>query len=138
MEPAPIHLPPGAARPYLGVLAAALLGMAGKYLLAVPLFIYFSAQILYPAPFALDLDVEGLTFRTVFKKHHYRWDEVGDFTVRSVRVLGITLGRTVAFRVRGRSTEQALPETYRLSPQELAALLNRYRAAVLPKDRLLN
>lgn len=128
---------PGAATPYLGLLAAGLLGMAGRYEFALLLVLVFGVRLAWPRAFALELDPLGFSYRAFLHRHRFAWRSVRGFRVRSVG-----LGRLVAYRAVVFETEDggvyALPEGFRLGPEQLAALLNEYRATALGIDPGVN
>ncbi len=134
--PAPATLYPNTFKNYLGLFAAALLGMAGKALLALPLALYFGARLLFPDHFALHLDEEGFSYRILIAERRYAWAEVERFYVRPVRLGPLVVARPVAFVHKGK--EEILPEGYRKKPEALAKALNAYRARVVGEAPLLN
>lgn len=136
MAPKKATLRPGQTGPYLGLFAAALLGMAGKGLLALPLALYFGARLLFPDYFALHLDETGFSYRVLLVERRYAWAEVDRFYVRPVRLGPLVVARPVAFVHRGK--EEILPEAYRKKPEALAKALNAYRARVVGEAPLLN
>ena len=136
MAPKEVTLRPGQTGPYLGLFAAALLGMAGKALFALPLALYFGARLIVPDHFALHLDEEGFSYRLLFAERRYAWAEVGRFYVRPVRLGPLVVARPVAFDHRGK--EEILPETYRKKPEALAKALNAYRTRAVGEAPLLN
>ena len=131
-----LTLPPGQAGPYLGLLAAGLLGMAGHVHLALPLVLVFGAKVAFPGHFALKLDPEGFSYRFLLYEHRYAWREVKGFRVRTFKLFGLPLAKAVVFET-ARGELRALPESFRTKPEALAAFLNRYRAAALA-ERPLN
>ncbi len=137
MELEEVTLPPGQAVPYLGLLAAGLFGMAGQYPPALLLLAVFGAKLALPGAYALTLDPLGFAYRPLLHRHRYAWREVRGFWVRPVRILGLTLARVVVFETE-RGELRALPESYRLGPDQLAAFLNRYRAAALAAQDSVN
>jgi len=121
---------PGAATPYLGLLAAGLLGMAGRYELAVVLALFFGVRLAWPRAFALELDPLGFAYRPFLYRHRFAWRQVKGFRVRRFGFLGVVFFRTVVFETEDGGV-YALPEGYRFGPERLAALLNEYRATAL-------
>jgi hypothetical protein len=84
---------PGAATPYLGLLAAGLLGMAGRYEFALLLVLFFGVRLAWPRAFALELDPLGFSYRAFLHRHRFSWRSVRGFRVRR-----FGLGRLVVFR----------------------------------------
>jgi len=125
-----VTLPPAQAGPYLGLLAAGLFGMAGQYPLALFLLAVFGSKVAFPGAFALELDPLGFSYRPLLHRHRYAWREVRGFRVRTFRLLGVTLAKAVVFETT-RGELRALPESFRMEPEALAAFLNRYRATAL-------
>ncbi len=130
MELEEVTLLPGQAGPYLGLLAAGLFGMAGQYPLALLLLGVFGAKVAFPGAFALELDPLGFSYRPLLHRRRHAWHEVKGFRVRTVRVLGVPLAKAVVFETT-RGELRALPESFRMEPEALAAFLNRYRATAL-------
>ncbi len=123
-------LPPGAATPYLGLLASGLLGMAGRYEFAVLLALFFGVRLAWPRAFALELDPLGFSYRPFLHRRRFAWRRVKGFRVRRFRLLGVVFFRSVVFETEDGGIH-ALPEGYRLGPERLAAFLNEYRATAL-------
>jgi hypothetical protein len=92
-----------------------------------------------PGSSYLRLDNEGFTTCSLFRSHTFRWSDVERFEVARISTnkmvvfnfsdtyLRQEVGRKIATAMAG--YEGALPESYGLSPEELAKLLNRHRLA---------
>ena len=99
-----------------------------------------SLVMLVPNGFFLRLDAEGFHTRTLFKSQSYRWSDVDGFGVEFIGLNKMVvfnlssgfdrhvLGRKVAAALSG--WEAALPDSYCMSPEVLAGLLNEYKKAV--------
>jgi hypothetical protein len=139
-----------ARRRHLGLLAASVLLVAvGGWLIRAGdafgwvCIVFFglgavaAAANLLPGRTGLHLDATGMELRSVFRSRLIRWDEVEAFFPAEVadRVLvcwdhapGYTAQpalRAISLHMVG--AEACLPDTYGLTPQALAALLNRWR-----------
>jgi hypothetical protein len=105
----------------------------GFFALGLPIF----AIQLHPKAAYLHIAPDGFTFCSLFRSHSIQWAHVQEFAV-----IQVGLNRMVAWnftaeypatgRARGFSKalcgyEAALPDTYRLKPQELADILNNLR-----------
>jgi hypothetical protein len=98
--------------------------------------------LLLPGSAYLKLDPAGFTICSLFRTHSIRWQEVDSFEVariasRKMVVFnfsnlhrGPEFARKLASKISG--YEGALPETYGLSAEELAAVMNRWRQAGAP------
>lgn len=100
---------------------------------------------LLPGSSYLRLDNEGFTTCSLFRTHTFRWFDVERFDVARISTNKMVVfdfsdtyrkqevGRRVATAVTGH--EGALPESYGMSQEELAKLLNDYRrSAYLGND----
>ena len=98
------------------------------------------AVSLLPEATTLRLDADGMETTTLFRKTHYRWRDVSDFRAASpLPLLWPTAYRYVCFNLStlsGPGTKLAvaftgrtsmLPDTYGLSAEALALLLNNWR-----------
>jgi hypothetical protein len=93
--------------------------------------------LLLPGSSYLKLDSAGFTFCSLFKPHTLRWNEVGPFGAATVglrTLVGFNFSpprqgqvgmRNLAIAVAG--YEAALPDTYGMKPETLAALMNEWR-----------
>ena len=104
-------------------LALALVGLTGALVYGV---------MLLPGSSYLQASPEALTICTAFRKRTYAWKEIDSFSVENIlnkRVVKYELhlqhaGDSSDDR---RLREETLPDTYGLSPEELAKRLNDYR-----------
>jgi len=97
------------------------------------------AVSLLPEATTLRLDADGMETTTLFRKTHFRWRDVSDFSVASLLSLWPAASRYVCFNLStlsGPGTKLAvaftgrtsmLPDTYGLSAEALALLLNNWR-----------
>ena len=97
------------------------------------------AVSLLPEATTLRLDADGMETTTLFRKTHFRWRDVSDFSVASLLSLWPAASRYVCFNLStlsGPGTKLAvaftgrtsmLPDTYGLSADALALLLNNWR-----------
>lgn len=79
----------------------------------------------------LKISAEGIEIKSLFKRHFLPWKAVSNFRVRN-----LILNKTVVFDIRNellilnksiiKGKTGGLPETYGMSPRNLAALLNEY------------
>ncbi|HEV2415545.1 MAG TPA: hypothetical protein VGX27_12110 [Candidatus Dormibacteraeota bacterium] len=89
----------------------------------------------------LELTPEGFTISRLTGHSDYRWSSVGDFSTENSTYRGVTIGKRVVFV--GPSTVAEghqrltdfmsmiggrLPDTYGMRAEDLAALMNRWRA----------
>lgn len=95
-----------------------------------------AAVQLLPGASALRLDQEGFVVRNLFRDWRYRWKDIGPVRVgRFVfwRMVGFDRtapagGNPIARINHGLiGVAEALPETYGLAPEQLAALMNTWR-----------
>ncbi|HLH87799.1 MAG TPA: hypothetical protein VKX28_05020 [Xanthobacteraceae bacterium] len=98
------------------------------------------AVMLLPGAASLTLDAQGFEQVSLYVKRRVSWRGVGNFTVREVSVRGRKTrfvgyddaklpARNANRRMMGRNA--SLPNTYRLSHQELASLMTQWRARAL-------
>ena len=99
---------------------------------------------LLPGSNYLELTPSGIEVRTLFRKWFVRWTDVQEFfpvVVSTRRMVGWDYSPSYTAQLLGRSIsrgltgiEAALPDTYGLSAEALATLLNEWRArhAVAP------
>ena len=94
---------------------------------------------LRPGSSYLELDREGFTTCTLFRKTFYRWSDIAEFSARSKGIANTVVVMRLAPSFPGYETlrrfakwlgddEFPLPDTYGLPAAELAALLNDVRA----------
>jgi hypothetical protein len=95
----------------------------------------FAYQLLHRE--TLTLTREGFAFTNLGRTHHFNWSEVDDFGVARMRARWQTLKR-VGFctehdsgiaRALWGGYDAALPDSYGLSPDHLAALMETWRQA---------
>ncbi|MEO1131668.1 MAG: hypothetical protein AAFX40_03065 [Cyanobacteria bacterium J06639_1] len=102
------------------------------------------AAILLPNCAYLELSPEGLTVCSLYRVHRYTWQDIEGFGVAA-----IALNSAVGFNFSGTHSTQnvatqiaaglsgyeaALPDTYGMSAEALAAVLNEYRTYYAPDD----
>ena len=107
--------------------------------------VVFAVNLL-PNSAYLRLDADGLTFCALFRTHFYRWTDLGTFRVGEVggkRMVVVTISAD-SHRLPTQSSaaapltgqEGAFVDSYGLTPERLADLLNVYREAyVEAKER---
>ena len=88
--------------------------------------------MLLPGSSYLQADAQGLTISTAFRKRSYAWSQAGRFRVetlwsRQVVKYTASLGGDEDGTEGGQAREETLPDTYGLSPEELADRLNALR-----------
>lgn len=90
---------------------------------------------LHPGCSYLQLDREGFTLCSLFRRHRFRWEEIEGFYVvfagREMVGWKFSAGcRAVALFKLNRAIagcDAALPDTYGMSAEELASLMNQWR-----------
>jgi hypothetical protein len=102
--------------------------------------------ILLPNCAYLRVSQDGFTVCSLFRAHSYRWSDVGPFTVDRIgpnrmvvfnfsdQYRALPLARKAASAITG--YEGALPDSYGMSLEELACLLNEYRQTKLIPESL--
>lgn len=102
--------------------------------------------ILLPNSAYLRVSQDGFTVCSLFRAHSYRWSDVGPFTVDRIgpnrmvvfnfsdQYRALPLARKAASAITG--YEGALPDSYGMSLEELACLLNEYRQTKLIPESL--
>lgn len=153
MPTLPITLRPSPAR-WLGTLAICAVFVVIGYLYrpANPIIgwlvmIFFGLGVLvslinlYPGSIYLRLTSEGFTTATLARREFYPWSEVARFTPIKIGVntmVGFSYVNSAAAppvrrpRLRLNGVEQVLPDTYGLSAEALADLLNQVRQHSAP------
>lgn len=95
------------------------------------------AITLLPNAGFLKLDADGFTTRSMFRDSRTRWQDVGAFSTMSVRgnsFVTYDKGEDSMIAAVNRMVgdlSNALPDTYGMKAEELAALMERYRQAAL-------
>jgi hypothetical protein len=104
-----------------------------------------AAVMLLPGAGSLTLGADGFDRVTLFMTFRKPWRQVGNFTVvqysprrgRTIRFVGYDdaalAAENVNHRLSGRNA--ALPDTYGLSHEDLASLMNQWRARALAQPR---
>jgi hypothetical protein len=116
------------------------------WLLAVPcgIFALIGVCLLLPGCSFLELNEEGFTLCSMFRRESYRWDDVARFGVVLVgsrpkvafhyAATSSTLspeGAAIAMQLGG--YEAAMPTTFGLDPEDLAVLLNDWHTRSLAR-----
>jgi hypothetical protein len=112
-------------------------GWANMIFFGLGLLVSIAARL--PNASYLKLDSEGFTMCSLYRKHTFRWRDVRDFTVGYVSVNKMVLFdfepsykqsailRSINVDLSG--AEAGLPDNYGMKYEELAELMNRYKAA---------
>jgi hypothetical protein len=97
-----------------------------------------------PGASYLKLDPDGLTIRSLFRSSFYKWSEIAGFVPGDVGGnRGVVFNFTDDFERHGRlrrlnvelsGAEGALPDTYGLSPERLAQILNEWKIGLRRLD----
>lgn len=116
---------------YLGYIAA------GFFALGIPVAILQ----FFPGSSYLHLDAEGFTTCTLFRKHTIAWSDVNEFFVITLKQTGVKVNEMVGFNFTASydknklprmlsawvsKCEGALPDSYGMKTEELAALMNSF------------
>ena len=100
------------------------------------MLLMFGFQLL-PSASYLRLTTEGFWIRSLFRTHHYRWADIARFSVGSVGQYRMVVFNFVeqypshrggrAFAKLLADFENALPDTYGRSPEELAEIMTDWK-----------
>jgi hypothetical protein len=104
-----------------------------------------AAVMLLPGAGSLTLDADGVTWVSFYRQSHLPWERIGNFAVgQYTPPRGPTL-RFVGFDDAGRPADNMtsrrigynseMPDTYGLSHEQLASLLNQWRARAMGHSR---
>lgn len=114
--------------------------VAGFFVFGVPTF----AVQFVPGCAFLTIDAEGFEFASLFRRRRIAWSDISEFGILTVqsgtRMVGFNYVPDYPHSVKARAFSRAftgceggLPDTYGMSVEELADLLNRARDASLPR-----